>query len=54
LVPPAGVSTDRPLSEWIQQWLLPPAETDENEQRERVRQAWAEMDTRQLFVCLKE
>jgi DNA ligase-1 len=53
LVPPASISTDRPLSEWIEQWLLPLGKMDESAQRERVREAWAEMDARQLFVWNK-
>jgi DNA ligase-1 len=53
LVPPSGVSSDRPLSEWIEEWLLPLRDKDEPTQRQEVLKAWAEMDTRQLFVSNK-
>jgi DNA ligase-1 len=53
LVPPSVASSDRPLSEWVEQWLLPLQEMDEPSQRQAVLRAWAEMDTRQLFVWNK-
>src|SRR5207237_9305373 len=53
LVPPSAASSDRPLSEWVEQWLLPLREMDELSQRRAVLQAWAEMDTPQLFVWNK-
>ena len=53
LVPPAEASSDRPLSEWVEQWLLPLSDMDEAGQRLAVVKTWAEMDTRQLFVWNK-
>ena len=53
LVPPSAASSDRPLSEWVEQWLSPLQDMDEASQRRAVLQAWAEMDTPQLFVWNK-
>src|SRR5262249_35284406 len=53
LVPPSSASSDRPLNEWVEQWLLPLSAMDEPSQKGAVLSAWAEMDTRQLFVWNK-
>jgi DNA ligase-1 len=53
LVPPSATSSDRPLTEWVEQWLLPLKEMDEPSQKKTVLKAWAEMDGPQLFVWNK-
>src|SRR5262249_40789126 len=53
LVPSSPTSSDRPLREWVEQWLLPLQGMDEASQRRAVLRAWAEMDTQQLFVWNK-
>jgi DNA ligase 1 len=51
--PGAGGVSDRPLREWVEEWLLPMQAMDEPSQRRTVLEAWGEMDTPQLFVWNK-
>jgi DNA ligase-1 len=53
LVPPSNSSSDRPLSEWVEQRLLPLQDLDEASQRRAVLDAWSRLDTGQLFVWNK-
>src|SRR4051794_23585983 len=40
LVPPSPSSSDRPLADWVEQWLLPLQDEDEASQRRAVLSAW--------------
>lgn len=53
LLPAPSRSSDRPLSEWVGQWLLPLRAADEAAQHDAMLQAWAELDDRQRFVWNK-
>src|SRR3954464_6042854 len=53
LLPAPSMTTDRPLSEWVERRLLPLRLADEAERHAAMRQAWAEMDDRQRFVWNK-
>lgn len=52
LLPPPSRSSDRPLSEWVEQ-LLGLRKLGEESQRAAVTGAWAELDTQQRFVLNK-
>jgi DNA ligase-1 len=45
--------TDRPLHEWVEQFLLSLRDMDDAGRREVVLQAWREMDSRERFVWNK-
>jgi DNA ligase 1 len=53
LLPPAGESSELPLSHWIEQRLLRLRGEDEDVQREVMLQAWRELDRRQSLVWNK-
>ena len=53
LLPPPERSSDRPLSEWIEQHLLPLRGRGEDEQRAAMIDAWRQLDDRQRFVWNK-
>ncbi|MDR3637030.1 MAG: ATP-dependent DNA ligase [Isosphaeraceae bacterium] len=53
LLPAPSRSSDRALSEWVEQWLLPLRASDEDAQRAAMLRAWAELDDRQRFVWNK-
>ncbi len=53
LLPPAENTTDRPLTEWVGTRLLPLRALAEEQQKEAILAAWAELDTRQRFVWNK-
>ena len=53
LLPAPSRSSDRPLSEWVEQWLLPLRASDEDAQRAAMLRAWSELDDRQRFVWNK-
>src|SRR6185437_14311531 len=53
LLPAPARSSDRPLSEWVEQRLLPLRGADEEAQRAAMLQAWSELDDRQRFVWNK-
>ena len=52
LVPP-GPGSDEPLSDWIENRLLPLGELDEGAQRTEMLAAWGELDERQIFAWNK-
>jgi DNA ligase-1 len=53
LLPPARVSSDRPLHEWVEQVLLPLRGADEADQRQAILSAWSALDGTQRFVWNK-
>jgi DNA ligase-1 len=53
LLPPPGHSSDRPLSEWVENHLLPLRGRGEDEQRAAMLDAWRQLDDRQRFVWNK-
>src|SRR6185369_16543280 len=53
LVPAAAVGSDRPLDEWVHDWLIPLRGLDEADQRDRLLDAWRQMSTDQIFVWNK-
>jgi DNA ligase-1 len=53
LLGPSTSSSDRPLDEWVERWLLPLRGMELEQQRTTIRQAWAELDARQRFVWNK-
>jgi DNA ligase-1 len=53
LLPAPLASSDRPLSVWVEQHLLPLRGAEEAAQREVMCRAWREMDDRQRFVWNK-
>ena len=53
LLPPPSLTSDLPLSRWVEERLLPLRGADPEAQREAMRGAWAEMDDRQRFVWNK-
>ncbi|HVW01567.1 MAG TPA: ATP-dependent DNA ligase [Planctomycetaceae bacterium] len=53
LLPEPERTSDRPLHEWIEEWLLTLRGADEETQRTRLREAWAQMDHEQRLVWNK-
>jgi DNA ligase 1 len=53
LLPPPDQSSDRPLSDWLEQRLLPLRDADDATQRAAMLSAWSEMDRAQRFVYNK-
>jgi DNA ligase 1 len=53
LLPPPERSSDRPLAEWVEQYLLPLSGVEESIQRSAMLAAWAEMDSQQRLVWNK-
>ena len=53
LLPPPERSSDRPLSEWVEDHLLPLRGRGEDDQRAAMLDAWRELDDRQRFVWNK-
>jgi DNA ligase-1 len=53
LLPAPAVSSDMPLSVWVNQRLLPLRELPVDEQRRQLEAAWAELDGPQRFVWNK-
>jgi DNA ligase-1 len=53
ILPPPEHSSDRPLTLWVEERLLPLRGTPEDEQKRALFQAWAELDRRQRFVWNK-
>lgn len=54
LIVPAGeISSDRPLDEWVHDWLLPLRDLDEKGQRDRLFEAWRQLTAPQAFVWNK-
>jgi len=53
LIPAAPVGSDRPLDEWVHDWLIPLRGLDEHSQRDRLVDAWRQMSTEQIFVWNK-
>jgi DNA ligase-1 len=53
LLPPPEHSSDRPLSEWVQDHLLPLRGRGEDDQRAAMLDAWRQLDDRQRFVWNK-
>jgi DNA ligase-1 len=53
LLPAPSASTDKPLSYWVRERLLPLRHWTEEQQRESMVFAWREMDERQRFVWNK-
>lgn len=53
IVPAAAQGSDRPLDEWVHDWLQPLRDLDEKGQRERLFEAWRQLDAPQAFVWNK-
>jgi DNA ligase-1 len=53
LLPAPSASSDKPLSYWVEERLLPLREWDEASRRDSLVWAWREMDDRQRFVWNK-
>lgn len=53
LLPASDSGSDRPLDEWVHDWLIPLRDLSESEQRVRLRQAWSELSRDQAFVWNK-
>ncbi|HUF34489.1 MAG TPA: ATP-dependent DNA ligase [Gemmatimonadales bacterium] len=53
LLPDTGQSSDRPLSWWVEQRLLPFQGQEESVQREEMVRAWRELERRERFVWNK-
>lgn len=53
LLPPPAASSDKPLSYWVEERLLPLRHWDEAGQRDSLVWAWREMDDAQRFVWNK-
>jgi DNA ligase 1 len=51
--PPNPGGSDRPLSEWVENVLLPLKDATDDQQRETIFRAWSELNTRQRFVWHK-
>ena len=53
VLPPPRASSDLPLSQWVEERLLPLRECPEAEQRERLVRYWNELDGTQRFIFNK-
>ena len=53
ILPETGVSSELPLSHWVEQRLLPLRNEDDDVQREVMVQSWRELDRRERFVWNK-
>jgi DNA ligase-1 len=53
LLPPVKASSERPLSYWVEERLLPLRDLDDSARRESLVAAWREMDERQRFAWNK-
>jgi DNA ligase-1 len=53
IIPKAEAESDRPLDEWVHDWLVPLRDLDERSQRQRLTLAWRQMSSEQVFVWNK-
>ncbi|HYF39912.1 MAG TPA: ATP-dependent DNA ligase [Gemmatimonadales bacterium] len=53
ILPDTGSSSDVPLSEWVEQRLIPLRDEEEDVQREVMVRSWRELDRRERFVWNK-
>lgn len=53
LLPATAVSSELPLSYWVEERLLPLRDEDQDGQREVMVRSWGELDTRERFVWNK-
>lgn len=53
LIPETDADSERPLDEWVHDWLVPLRESSESEQRARLHEAWSQLSPEQTFVWNK-